>query len=95
MLHWRLEEWRRGLTPPVAKWGIGLWAFAAKRPWLYRLGAGAVIGLMGRLGAKRGRFRRLPFADGWTKHRDMPAPEGRTFMDQYASPRTRARWARR
>ena len=31
----------------------------------------------------RGRFRRLPLAGGWTKWRDLPAPESRTFMQQW------------
>jgi L-lactate dehydrogenase complex protein LldF len=38
---------------------------------------------LGNLGSERGRFVRLPLASGWTRHRDMPAPQGRTFMDQY------------
>jgi L-lactate dehydrogenase complex protein LldF len=38
---------------------------------------------LGNLGRERGRFRALPLAGGWTVHRDMPAPEGQTFMDQY------------
>ena len=31
---------------------------------------------MGWLGRKRGRFSKLPLAKGWTKYRDLPAPEG-------------------
>jgi L-lactate dehydrogenase complex protein LldF len=30
----------------------------------------------------KGRFHWLPFAGGWTRHRELPAPEGRTFMQQ-------------
>jgi L-lactate dehydrogenase complex protein LldF len=29
----------------------------------------------------------LPLAGAWTKHRDLPAPQGRTFMAQYRSRR--------
>ncbi len=39
---------------------------------------------MGRLGRTRGRFRRLPLAGGWTAGRDFPAPEGKTFQQQWA-----------
>ena len=31
----------------------------------------------------RGRFRRLPFAGGWTRHRDFPVPERDTFQAQW------------
>jgi L-lactate dehydrogenase complex protein LldF len=34
-------------------------------------------------GRKQGRFRVLPFASGWTKHRDLPAPQGSTFQEQW------------
>jgi L-lactate dehydrogenase complex protein LldF len=37
------------------------------------------------LAGRRGRFATLPFASAWTKHRDLPAPQGRTFMAQYRS----------
>jgi L-lactate dehydrogenase complex protein LldF len=30
----------------------------------------------------KGRFSFLPLAGGWTKYRDLPAPESRTFMQQ-------------
>ena len=32
--------------------------------------------LLGRLGRRAGRFRRLPLAGGWTGSRDLPAPQG-------------------
>ena len=31
----------------------------------------------------KGAFRSLPLAGGWTKGRDLPAPEGGTFMTRY------------
>ena len=31
------------------------------------------------LGRRRGRFKQLPLAGGWTAARDLPAPEGATF----------------
>ena len=30
------------------------------------------------------RIRRLPLVGGWTRHRDMPAPQGRTFQQLWA-----------
>jgi L-lactate dehydrogenase complex protein LldF len=53
---------------------------AARRPGLYHPGARLVAGLLGLLAGRRGRFRRLPLAGGWTGTRDLPAPTGRTFQ---------------
>jgi L-lactate dehydrogenase complex protein LldF len=38
------------------------------------------LGLMGKL---FGRFRWLPLAGGWTRHRDFPAPDVQTFQAQW------------
>ena len=35
------------------------------------------------LGGRTKRIRKLPLAGGWTATRDMPAPAGRTFHDQW------------
>jgi L-lactate dehydrogenase complex protein LldF len=39
---------------------------------------------LGNLRWRRGRYRRLPLAGGWTAHRDLPAPEGATFQQLWA-----------
>jgi L-lactate dehydrogenase complex protein LldF len=83
MRHWREEEFARHLKPSSERWGLRFWAFFVRRPALYRLGARLAMGALGRLGRRRGRFARLPLAGGWTAHRDLPAPEGRTFIDQW------------
>jgi len=84
MRFWRKQEFERKLSPPVARYALGFWAWTARRPRLYRLGARIAMGLLGRMGRRRGRFRTLPFAGGWTAGRDFPAPEGTTFLDQWA-----------
>ncbi len=83
MRHWRDKEFERGLSPAPQRWGIRAWAFFARRPALYRFATGLMIRALGNLGSDRGRFRMLPLAGGWTAHRDLPAPEGRTFMNAY------------
>ena len=83
MRHWREKEWERGLNPATQRAGLKLWAFFARRPRLYRLAASFGIPLLSRLGGNRHRFGYLPFAGSWTRHRDLPAPEGRTFMQQW------------
>ena len=82
MRHWREREFERGLNPAAARYGLKLWAFFAKRPALYRTLAAIGIPLLSLFGGRSGRFGYFPFAGGWTRHRDMPAPESRTFMQQ-------------
>jgi L-lactate dehydrogenase complex protein LldF len=80
MRHWREREFERGLNPATQRYGLKLWAYFAKRPALYRRVTSIAIPLLGLLGGRTRRFRRLPLAGGWTKYRDLPAPERRTFM---------------
>jgi L-lactate dehydrogenase complex protein LldF len=84
MRHWREREFERHLSPPVARWALRTWAFFAKRSALYRLAAGFGARALKARGGRTGRIARLPFAGGWTAHRDLPAPEGRTFQQLWA-----------
>jgi L-lactate dehydrogenase complex protein LldF len=79
MRHWREREFEKHLTPASARYGIKLWAFFARRPGFYRAAVGAKIRLLNFLSDKSGVIRSLPFGSGWTRHRDFPAPEGKTF----------------
>ncbi len=83
--HWREREYERGLTPPRFRAGLELWAWLAKRPALYHLGAGLGMAFLGLIGRRKGRFRALPLAGGWTRSRDLPAPEGPTFHSLWAA----------
>jgi L-lactate dehydrogenase complex protein LldF len=82
---WREREFERHLSPATVRSGLAFWAFFAKRPRLYGFATAIAARLLAKLG-RPGRFRRLPFASGWTRHRDFPAPEGETFQ---------AMWSRR
>jgi L-lactate dehydrogenase complex protein LldF len=84
MRHWREREFERHLTPPAMRYGLGFWAFFAKRPALYRLATRAAAFGLGLLGRKQGAFTSLPLAGGWTGSRNFPAPEGDTFFAKYA-----------
>jgi L-lactate dehydrogenase complex protein LldF len=84
MRHWREREFERHLTPAVTRTSLGLWAWFARRPGPYRLATRAAMAALGLLGRRRGRFRSLPLAGGWTNGRDLPAPEGDTFFARYA-----------
>ena len=83
----REEEYERKLSPPASRWAVSLWAFVARRPALYRLGASFTARLLGALGRRSGRFRSLPLAKAWTAGRDFPAPQGRSFQSLWAERR--------
>lgn len=80
MRHWREVQLERGLAPPTARHGLRAWGLIARHPRLYRLGARIAAATLARLARGRGRLARLPLAGGWTATRDLPAPEGTTFM---------------
>ena len=61
------------------RFGLGVFAFVASRPWLYRLGAPSGVRAM-RLFNRGGWVRGMPGIGAWTAHRDFPAPAKRTFM---------------
>ncbi len=86
MRHWREDAFEKKVGATPERLGIRAWAFLARRPRLYRLATRIAMRLLGRAGSVRGgRFESLPLASGWTRGRDMPAPEGRTFMDRWAA----------
>ena len=41
------------------------------------------------MAGRKGKLRSVPLASGWTGARDLPAPEGRTFMAQYKDQKQR------
>ncbi len=83
MRHWREREFTRGDSPWMQRMAIWGWAYLAKRPRLYRFLTNRASGLLSEWGKARGRFRWLPFAGAWLKHRDLAAPPGRTFQQQW------------
>ncbi len=85
MRHYREKAFEEKLSPVTERAGLGLWAFFARRPSLYRWSTGLIISVLGVLGRRRGRFRSLPFTKGWTQYRDLPAPRGQSFQQQWAA----------
>ena len=83
MRHWREREFTRRDSPWTQWMAIRGWAYIAKRPRLYRFFANRAAGLLSEWGKARGAFRWLPLAGGWLKHRDLAAPPGRTFQQQW------------
>ena len=79
----RQEENDKKLTSSRWRSGLKLHSWLARHPRLYQWVTGIVIPAMHIIGGSRGRLSRLPMASGWTSQRDFPAPESRTFMQQY------------
>jgi L-lactate dehydrogenase complex protein LldF len=84
MRHWREREWDKGLNPPAYRAGLKFWAFFAKRPALYRFGAGLAARVLKAWSGGKGGFKSLPLAGGWTASRDFPVPQGKSFQTLWA-----------
>ena len=79
--HWREMEFTRVLTPPTERSGLRFWAFMARHPKLYRLATKIGARVLKGMAGSRGRLAAAPLAGGWTRHRDLPAPQGKTFHE--------------
>ena len=84
MRHWREREFERNLTPGATRYGLKFWAFFARRPGLYHLGARFGARMLRIMSGRKGRIASLPLAGGWTSQRDFPAPQGKTFQQMWA-----------
>ena len=82
----RVRSWHEGLEKGPVRAGLGLWAAVARRPGLYRLSKAPAFGRFACSERPAGSGS-LPLAGGWTKHRDLPAPAGGTFMQRYKAER--------
>jgi L-lactate dehydrogenase complex protein LldF len=80
----REAEFAQRITSPRYRAGLKAWAWLAKRPRLYHLGARLGIPALRLFAFGRGSFAWLPLAGSWTRHREFPAPEGRTFQQLWA-----------
>lgn len=79
----RHDEAQAKLSPARWRFGMKAHAWLLARPWLYHKLTAIFIPVLAWLGRKKGSFKSLILANGWTDERDFPAPQGRTFMQQY------------
>jgi L-lactate dehydrogenase complex protein LldF len=79
----RHEEVTEKLSSTSWRVGMKIHAWLLRHPRLYHALTAIGIPLLHLLGRKRGSFSRLPMAGGWTSQRDLPAPQGKTFMQLY------------
>jgi L-lactate dehydrogenase complex protein LldF len=80
----RERQFSRGLRPWPERVGLWLWARAAQRPVLYAMLSRMGARLLHAMGGRSHLIHRLPFGEGWTGGRDLPAPQGATFRELYA-----------
>ena len=80
---WRRRQFERAGVGGIGRWALKIWAALAKTPKLYRMISTLSISVLSLFGRGRGKFRRLPFAAGWTQTRDFPAPTGDSFVSQW------------
>jgi L-lactate dehydrogenase complex protein LldF len=83
MRHWRERDFAQQSAASTSKLALRAWAFVAKRPALYRMVADLHGRALSLVAGKKRRFSNLPFARGWTEHRDLPAPAPKTFLSQW------------
>ncbi len=83
MRHWRELEFRKGNPAIRFRYGLKAWALLARMPWLYRRIMGLAMHTLAGWARGTGVLQKAPLAGGWTAHRDMPAPEGATFQNQW------------
>ncbi|MBT3331030.1 MAG: iron-sulfur cluster-binding protein [Rhodospirillales bacterium] len=86
---WRTRQVEQNLQAATSRYGLELWAFMAKRPRLYRVFSAMASRVLRMMAGKNARIRWLPLGGGWTSKRDMPAPQGPTFMSQWKQNRDR------
>jgi L-lactate dehydrogenase complex protein LldF len=89
MRRWRTTAFEERIAPRFERQAVKAWAWAARRPNLYRLGARWVARYLAWRGRPLGRIDDLALARGWTRQRDLPVPEGPTFHDLWRGGRRR------
>ena len=79
----REREFSEKLAPARQRLLLAGWAQIANRPWLYRTMMDFAGRSLRRLAGRRNALTWLPLAGGWTRARDLPAPEGASFVTQW------------
>jgi L-lactate dehydrogenase complex protein LldF len=81
--YWRAESFEQKRPSFKERSGLKVWAFFAGRPKLYHGISRLGVRVLSNGAGEKGFLKRFPFTSGWTRHRDLPAPEGETFQSLY------------
>ena len=84
---WRDQVYVRDLGDWQTKWALKWWAVFAKRPALYHFFAGPKMQFLGWWARKKGHLKYIPSLKGWTRNRNFPAPQGKTFQQLWKEKR--------
>ena len=83
MRHYRVQAYQGGFGGKIGQKALTLWSYVASRPALYRGLTRLASRLLRMMAVGRGGLRWLPLAGGWVRTRDLPVPEGDSFMERY------------
>ena len=79
----RTQEHVEKINSTRSRLGLKLWTLSAQHPRLYRFGTNIFVRLLKLLGKTTGSISRLPFSQAWTKSRDLPSPQGESFISSW------------
>jgi L-lactate dehydrogenase complex protein LldF len=83
MRHYRNEAYASGFGGKIGRIPLIFWSYLAQRPGLYHPITGLAARILKLMAKGRGALRWMPLARGWIDTRDLPAPQGSTFMERY------------
>jgi len=79
----RIQAHKEKINSTRSRLALKLWALFALHPRLYRLGTNIFVKLLSWLGKTTGSIRQLPFSHAWTQSRDLPSPQGQSFISAW------------
>jgi L-lactate dehydrogenase complex protein LldF len=79
----REQQFERGLKPWYERMALTLWGWAAQNAAIYAMASSLGARLLAWKAGPDKLIHRLPLGGGWTRGRDLPAPEGHTFRELY------------
>ena len=83
----RSEQVKAGLMPASQRRMMGVWGWVARNPGLYHALERFGSRLLRARAGKSGSIAGLPGAGAWTSVRDIPAPDGPTFLETFKAMR--------
>ena len=80
---WRFAAFRQGQGKAAVRLGLKSWAWLARHPRAYHAATALAMRMLRLAAFGSGVLPRLPGLGGWQSQRELPAPQGRTFLKLY------------